>query len=328
MSSRTPRGDLPGRMLRLLSLLQSRREWSGRELADRLGVTERTLRRDVRRLRELDYPVVGSTGTAGGYRLESGTALPPLLLDDDEAVAVALALATAVPGIEERCAQALAKLTRILPARLRPQLAPTADTVAAVPHRFGAGTDPDVLATLAACCRDAELVTFAYRGRSGSAGLRRVEPHHLVTLRGNWYLIAWEDARADWRTFRLDRVSDPRGTRHRFARRPLPAPDPATFLDRSFARARYRYTARMRVAAPADAVRTRAYTPVLGHVVATGPDRCEVTLSADSLELVVQYVVGVAALGVDCDLDAEPEVRDRLRTLAGRLTALGRNRPD
>jgi predicted DNA-binding transcriptional regulator YafY len=319
---RVPRRELPGRMLRLLSLLQGRREWSGRELADRLGVTERTLRRDIHRLRELDYPVVGSTGTAGGYRLASGPALPPLLLDDDEAVAIALALSTAAPGIDEVGARALAKLTQVLPARLRPQLTRLADTVAAVPHRQAAGTDPDVLATLAAACRDTEVVTFDYRGRSGAPGRRRVEPHHLVTLRGNWYLVAYDPERADWRTFRLDRVLAPASTRHRFTRRTLPAPDAATYLARSFAGARYRHSARAEVALPADTVRTRTHLSVPGQVTELGPDRCVVSMSADSLDLVVQYVATVVSLGATTGLDADPEVADRLRTLGSDLGAV------
>ncbi|GAA4209317.1 helix-turn-helix transcriptional regulator [Actinocatenispora rupis] len=321
MTTRAPRSAMPGRLLRLLSLLQGRREWSGRDLADRLGVTERTLRRDVHRLRELDYPVAGTTGTAGGYRLESGQQLPPLLLDDEEAVAVALALATAAPGIEDGCTQALAKLTRVLPARLRPQLARMADTVAAVPHRQAAGTDPDVLATLAAACRDAEVVTFAYRGRSATAGVRRVEPHHLLTLRDNWYLIGWDADRDDWRTFRVDRVDDVASTRHRFRRRALPDTDPAAYLARSFASARYRYTAHVRIALPAEVVRSAVPGPMSWQVTATGPDRCAARVSADSLTLVVQHVSAAAALGADCEIDADPEVVDRLHAAARHLTS-------
>ncbi|MEV0840378.1 YafY family protein [Actinocatenispora sera] len=308
-------------MLRLLSLLQARREWSGRELADRLGVTERTLRRDIHRLRELDYPVVGSTGTAGGYRLASGQALPPLLLDDDEAVAIALALSTAVPGVDEVGARALAKLTQVLPARLRPQLARLADAVAVVPHRQAAGTDPGVLATLAAACRDTEIVTFDYHGRSGPPGRRRVEPHHLVTLGGNWYLVAYDPERADWRTFRLDRVRSPASTRHRFAPRALPAPDAATYLGRSFAGASYRYTARVEVALPADTVRTRMCLSAPGQVTELAPNRCLASMSADSLDLVVQYVAMVVSLDAPTCLIAGPEVTDRLRSLATSLAA-------
>jgi predicted DNA-binding transcriptional regulator YafY len=308
-------------MLRLLSLLQGRREWSGRELADRLGVTERTLRRDVQRLRELDYPVVGSTGTAGGYRLEPGQALPPLLLDDDEAVAIVLALSTAVPGLDEVGARALAKLAQVLPARLRPRLARLADTVAAVPHRQAAGADPEVLATLAAACRDTEVVTFDYRARAGAPGRRRVEPYHLVTLRGNWYLVAYDPERAGWRTFRLDRVAAPRSTRHGFSPRTLPAPDAATYLARSFAGARYRYSARIEVALPGDAVRSRVCASVPGRISELGADRCAVSMSADSLDLVVQYVATVASLGATTKLDADPEVADRLRGLVTDLAA-------
>jgi len=160
---------MPGRLLRLLSLLQSRREWSGRELAERLGVTERTVRRDVDRLRSLDYPVTGTTGTAGGYQLGSGTNLPPLQLDDDEAIAVALGLVSAggggVSGMADSSMSPLAKLEQVLPARLRPQLAAVTSTVEAIPRPGVPQVDPGVLAVVARCCRNGEIVAFDYRGR-------------------------------------------------------------------------------------------------------------------------------------------------------------------
>lgn len=314
---------MPGRLLRLLALLQSRREWSGDELADRLGVSDRTVRRDIERLRELDYPVDGTTGTAGGYRLASGKNLPPLLLDDDEAVALAIGLVTGaggVAGVEESSTRALAKLERVLPARLRPRLAALAGATVAVPHRDAPAADPVLLAVLASCCRDHEMLSFDYGNRAGEVSTRGVEPHHLVTVRGHWYLLAYDTNRADWRTFRVDRIDDPRRTQRYFTPRDLPAPDPATYLTRSFAAARYRHTAWMTVRLPADDVRSGVFAAIPGEVEDRGPDECAVRLSADSAELVTQYVAAIAALGAEFTLDAPEEVVTRVRDLAHRLS--------
>ncbi|MGK5632144.1 helix-turn-helix transcriptional regulator, partial [Streptomyces sp. URMC 123] len=186
--------DLPARMLRLLSLLQTRREWSGTELAERLGVTTRTIRRDIDRLRDLGYPVDGTTGHAGGYRLASGAAMPPLLLDDEEATATAVALRTAaghLTGMEETALRALAKLEQVLPHRLRTQVAALQQTTATITWTAGGPrTDPATLSVLAAACRDHETVTFDYTTRHGASASRRVEPHHLVASGGLWYLLA------------------------------------------------------------------------------------------------------------------------------------------
>lgn len=315
---------MPGRLLRLLSLLQSRRDWSGDELAERLGVTTRTVRRDIDRLRALDYPVHGVTGTAGGYRLVSGKNLPPLLLDDEEAVAVAIGLVTAgggsVAGIEESSVRALAKLEQVLPARLRPRLTALTTATESVPHRHGTPRlDPGVLVVLAACCRDREILAFDYRGRGGELSARRVEPHTLVTFQGFWYLLAYDPGRADWRTFRVDRIERPAPTHARCPPRVLPAPDAATYLTRSFARARYRHTARMRVRLPAESVRAGVFARIPWEVRDEEAGWSAVRLSAESAELVVQYVAAIAALGAEFTLDAPAEVTDRLRTLGHRL---------
>ncbi|MCO5991508.1 YafY family transcriptional regulator [Actinoallomurus spadix] len=318
------RKNLPGRLLRLLALLQSRREWSGAELAERLGVTDRTLRRDITRLRALDYPVEGVTGTAGGYRLVSGRDLPPLLLDDEEAIAVALGLVTAadgsVAGIEESSARALAKLEQVLPARLRPRLAALSDAAVAVRHGNVPRVAPDVLAVIAACRRDRRLLSFDYRNRADEAAPRRVEPHHLVTLRGRWYLIAYDPERADWRTFRADRIERPVPAHARFEPRELPAPDPAAFLTRGLARATYRHTVRMTVRLPADAVRAGRFFSIPGEIEDRGADGCAIRLSADSADLVVQCIALIAALGAEFTLDASPEIVERVRDLGRRLT--------
>ncbi|GHC84976.1 DNA-binding transcriptional regulator [Nocardiopsis terrae] len=314
-STGSARGTLPQRLLRLLSLLQVRQEWSGAELTERLGVSARTLRRDVERLRDLDYRVEGTPGVAGGYRLVSGRDLPPLLLDDEEAVAIALALATAT-GVEESALRALAKLERVLPARLRPGLVAVGRAASVVPHPDAPGVDPTVLGVLAACRHERAVTDFTYRDRMGNSTERRVEPHHLVSHGGHWYLLAHDTAREDWRTFRVDRLSDPRPTHGRFRPRDLPAPDPATFLTRLFARGTYRYTATVTVELPEEQVRERLYGPLPGRVEPRGPDRCEVRISADSLDLVCQYTAVVLSLGAGSALDAPAEVTDRLRRAA------------
>ncbi|MFI6499892.1 helix-turn-helix transcriptional regulator [Nonomuraea typhae] len=260
--------DLPARLLRLLSLLQTRRAWQGAELAERLGVTLRTVRRDVDRLRHLGYPVQGTTGQAGGYRLAAGTELPPLLLDDEEAVAIAVALSTAtggITGIEDTAVRALAKLQQVLPARLRHQIAALHNVTAPVPESQGTRADPAPLAILAAACRDHELVTFTYRTRDHrtpgdqphDAIRRRVEPHSLVTAAGRWYLVGFDTDRQDWRTFRVDRLTDPAPTGRHAAPRSLPAADAATYVAARIAAAPARYT--MRVTVSAETIRANPW---------------------------------------------------------------------
>lgn len=200
------------RLLRLLSLLPAHREWSGAALAERLEVSMRTLRRDIDRLRSLGYPVRATAGTNGGYRLEAGAVMPPLLLDDEETVAVAVGLRTAaggsVTGFEESSLRALAKLEQILPARLRRRVAALQTALVAMPHR-GPTVDANHLAQIASACRDEERLSFAYRSHDGKTTDRKVEPYRLVYSGRRWYLVAWDVERTDWRTFRLDRGTDP-----------------------------------------------------------------------------------------------------------------------
>src|SRR6187401_1354586 len=201
-----------GRLLKLLSLLQTRRDWTGDELARRLEVSGRTIRRDIERLRALGYPVDSLTGPAGGYRLQAGTAMPPLLLDEDEAIAIAVGLRTAarasVAGIEDTSIRALVKLEQVLPTHLRRRVAALGSATIAAPAG-GPTVDPQHLTTIAAACRDTECLRFAYRSRDGAETRRDVEPHALVNLGRRWYLVAWDRAREDWRTFRVDRLSRP-----------------------------------------------------------------------------------------------------------------------
>src|SRR6201747_987403 len=199
-----------GRLLKLLSLLQTRRDWPGGELASRLEVSPRTIRRDVERLRDLGYPVEASTGPFGGYRLHAGTAMPPLLLDDDEAVAIAVGLRAAarasVTGIEETSVRALVKLEQVLPSHLRRRVNALQTATVTLATSGGPTVDPEALTAIAGACRDRERLRFAYRGRDATESSRTVEPHTLVNLGRRWYLVAWDCDRDDWRPFRVDRL--------------------------------------------------------------------------------------------------------------------------
>ncbi|MDR5701549.1 helix-turn-helix transcriptional regulator [Agromyces aerolatus] len=218
------------RTLDLLSLLQSHRHWPARELTDRLGVSDRTLRRDIERLRELGYGIESTRGTAGGYRLEAGTGLPPLLLTDDEGVAIAVGLrsqaAAGLRGAEHTTLSALAKIEQVLPAALRRRIEAlqshtSSQPPAGAPPGSGPTVDTGLLGLLALCCRDSERVRMRYTDASGAASARSIEPHRLVLLGRRWYLLAWDRDRDDWRTFRVDRVDDVFQTRVRFEPRPL-----------------------------------------------------------------------------------------------------------
>jgi predicted DNA-binding transcriptional regulator YafY len=311
---------MPARMLSLLSLLQSRREWSGVELAERLGVTDRTVRRDIDRLRELGYPVSGTTGTAGGYRLARGSNVPPLLLDDGEAVAIAVALRTAggAAGIEETAMRALAKLEQVLPARLRAQVAAIGDVAVTPPVTRGPQADPAVLAVVAAACRDDEILTFEYDTRDGATASRRVEPHHLMMTYGRWYLIAFDLRREDWRNFRIDRMRAPSPTAHRFQRRGLPARNLNAYLAERISAAPYRYGLEVVVEAPAEKVLERMRRMIPGRVEALGANRCVVRLGADTLEVFAQCLV---AFDAEFSVSGSSEVLEYLRDVGTRFAA-------
>jgi len=249
--------ETSARLLRLLSLLEMRREWRGPDLAERLGVSTRTVRNDVERLRRLGYPVHATPGVAGGYRLGPGASLPPLLLDDEEAVAVAVGLRTAaggtVTGIEETSVRALAKLENVLPPRLRHRVN-ALQTYTVPVAGSGPTVDPKVLTAIAGTCRDHQRLRFDYRDHDGSATVRTVEPHRLVHSRGRWYLLGWDVEREDWRTFRVDRVEPRIPTGPRFTPRELPEEDVAAYLSKGVGSAMWRYRARVTVHAPADVV--------------------------------------------------------------------------
>ncbi|MFK3676667.1 helix-turn-helix transcriptional regulator [Microbacterium sp. NPDC090218] len=224
-----------GRALQLLSLLQTHRFWPCAELAARLGVTQRTVRRDLDGLRELGYPVDSTSGRYGGYRLATGAHVPPLILDDDEAVAVAIGLRyaaeAAVSGIEETALRALAKIEALLPHRLRRRVSALHSSVASL--RRAVDDDvihPESLSVFAAACRDHEHVRFDYLRSDGASSRRHVEPHQLVTAGRRWYLVAWDRQRDDWRTFRLDRIREPRAVSSHFTPRAIPGGDAADFV--------------------------------------------------------------------------------------------------
>jgi predicted DNA-binding transcriptional regulator YafY len=308
--------ETSARLLRLLSLLEVRPDWAGADLAARLDVTPRTLRRDVQKLRSLGYPVYAAPGVAGGYRLGAGAALPPLLLDDDEAVAVALSLRTAashaVTGVAEASARALAKLEQVLPSRLRGRAA--AIIQATVPLT---GPEPkvdaDTLTTLARACRGYEQLAFGYRDRQGAETERRVEPHRLVQAGYRWYLVARDVGRAEWRTFRLDRISAPRPTGIRFV--PVDPPDAAAFVAAAVSTAPYRYHARVLLHAPLAAIAAQL-PPTIGKVEAAGADACMLRTGHDSLDALTFHL---GQLGCDFTVLDPPELIEHVRTVAARL---------
>src|SRR3954465_15731354 len=251
------------RLLTLLSLLQGRRDWPGSELADRLEVSSRTIRRDVERLRSLGYPVGSRTGPAGGYQLRAGTAMPPLLLDDDEAIAIAVSLRTAaggsVSGIEETAVRALVKLEQVLPSHLRRRVQALTAATQTLNVYGGPMVDPQALPAPAAGVRDHEGVRFAYTSRARAGTQRETEPHSLVNAGRRWYLVAYDCGREDWRTFRVDRIEGPASTGARFHPRALPAKDAAEFVSRSLQSYPSRYEARVTVECAAEELQGRRW---------------------------------------------------------------------
>ncbi|BCY06035.1 YafY family protein [Actinoplanes sp. L3-i22] len=300
------------RMLRLLSLLQTHRYWPGSELAERLEVSPRTLRRDVDRLRELGYPVDAARGVAGGYQLQAGAAVPPLLLDDEEAVAIAVGLrsaaAGAVAGFEETSVRALAKVIQLLPPRLRRRI----DALQAVtsPGVFGGGPvlDAGVLTTIALATRAEERLRFGYTPRTGDVSRRHVEPHRLVPLGRKWYLLAWDLDRADWRNFRVDRIAEPALTGARFRPREIPGGDPVAWLRSRIRAIPNRYEVSVLIEATPAAI--GASTGHWGQIEVLGEGHCRLRMNVDDLGWPVM-VLGV--LGAPFTIEAPPELRERAR---------------
>ena len=318
--------ETSSRLLELLSLLQARRDWPGGELADRLEVSRRTVRRDVERLRGLGYPVESLPGPAGGYRLRAGAAMPPLLLDDDEAIAIAVGLRTAarasVTGIEETAVRALVKLEQVLPRHLRRRVRALQAATMTLPAG-GPTVDPQALTVIAAACRDSERLRFAYRSRDGAESRREVEPHSLVNIGRRWYLAAWDRDRDDWRTFRVDRLARPASTGVRFDARDLPAKDAAAYVTESISATPTRYDARVTVNAPADAVRKRIPS-YWGTIEPIDEGRCEYRTGDDDLDWLA---LRIAMVDFEFEVHEPPELVSHLRALSRRVQRATRPRP-
>jgi len=312
------------RLLALLSLLQIRREWTGQELADRLEVGPRTIRRDVEKLRSLGYPVEASPGVAGGYRLSAGGELPPLLLDDAEAVAVAVGLRTAasgsISGIEETSIRALAKLEQVLPGRLRRRVSALSDATSAFAVD-GPRIDADVLSTLAGACRDGLQLHFAYVAKDDKASRRNAEPCAVVYSGYSWYLVAFDLDRDDWRTFRIDRIRGRLRLGRRGRRRTVPGGDPAAYVKRQLRTARGSESAaapgQIRLALPA-ADASRRIPNRCATVVPDGEHACIITTLGSWSR---SFLVWMALLDAPIEVLGPPELAEAARTLVTRLEA-------
>jgi predicted DNA-binding transcriptional regulator YafY len=312
--------ETSGRLLKLLSLLQTPREWPGPELAQRLGVSQRTVRNDVDRLRQLGYPVLASRGSVGGYRLSAGVAMPPLLLEDDEAVAIAVALGSAsggaVDGLEETALRALTKLLQVLPTRLGGRVdALRANTVRVTGRRRGADVAGALLAEIAAASRDREVLRFAYSDHSGSGTERRVEPYKLVNWGQRWYLVAFDLGREDWRTFRVDRMHATRGVGHRFRARELPAEDIAAYVASKTRQVQMKVSGRVIVHASASFVEDRIGSWTQGSIEPLAEDRCRVQIGARSPQDIA-FWLGV--LDADFEVEDSPDLADAVRLISER----------
>ncbi len=313
--------ETSARLLRLLSLFQGRRYWSGQDLAARLEVTSRTLRRDVDKLRTLGYPIHSTSGAEGGYQLGAGSTMPPLLLEDEEAVAVAIGLRSAatgaIEGVEEASLRALAKIEQILPPRLARRVAALQSMIVSAPPRAGYSDPVDArsLSSLAAACREHESLRFRYLDHAGKATARSVEPHRLVHTGRRWYLVAWDTDRKDWRTFRVDRLHGRISTGARFEPRDPPARDLATYVNRGISAAPP-CRARLKLSLSAGDAAAKI-PPCVGLIEPSGEGACILETGASSYEALAIYL---ALLGVDFALlDPAPELVNEVRRLADRF---------
>lgn len=308
------------RLLRLLTLLQTRHHWAGQELALLLSIHPRTLRRDIDRLRELGYPIQASSGVAGGYAFRPGQVLPPLLLDDDEALAVAIALRTAasgmVGGMEETSLRAVIKLEQVMPARLRKRLDALRSSILPM-DKAGPLVDAAMLATLAVACRYQLRLSFAYADSRGAASARTVEPQGVVHTGSRWYLVAWDLSREDWRTFRIDRIAEPVSVESHFAPRLSPeGGNLQAFVSRSLALAPYPEQARIVLHASLDVMAQRI-PPSAGMLEGLDADHCLMQCGAHALDLLVYWLL---ALDVDFEVLEPQALKDRLRAAGERVT--------
>ncbi|HET9956758.1 MAG TPA: YafY family protein [Polyangiaceae bacterium] len=313
---------MPGtsaRLLRLLALLQARKYWPGPELAERLEITTRTLRRDIDRLRELGYPVQAASGVAGGYQLGAGATLPPLLLEDDEALAVALGLLTtasgAVVGLDEAALRALAKLEQVLPSRLQRRMGSLRASLTSL-ESHAPKVEASVLGSVAAACRDRDRLQFRYEDARGQSRQRDVEPAGLVHMGGRWYLVAWDLERVAFRTFRLDRIAKKVSLGPRFSPRELPeGGDLRAYVARQVTSVVYPVRAEIEFAAPLATLRERV-PPGVGMLEALDRDRCLLKTGAHSMS---HLALHIALLQVDFVVRSPPEMIEYLERLRSRL---------
>ncbi|MEV6481241.1 YafY family protein [Streptomyces sp. NPDC051576] len=316
--------DTPARLLQLLSLLQTPREWPGGELAERLRVSRRTVRRDIDRLRELGYPVQATLGADGGYRLVAGKAMPPLVLDDEEAVAIAVGLRAgaghAVEGVDEASVRALAKLEQVLPSRLRHRVATLQAATTPLTSGDGASIAPETLTVMASTVAGHERLRFAYRAKDGTESRRVTEPYRLVSTGRRWYLVAYDLDREDWRTFRVDRVSRPLATGARFTPRELPTGNAAEFLRQSMYRRQETYEYTVTFAAPAEMIAARI-PAWLGTPEPLDEQSCR--LRATTGDAVSWLAVRLAMLECEFTVQEPEELVRCVRELGERLSRAG-----
>jgi predicted DNA-binding transcriptional regulator YafY len=309
--------ETSARLLRLLSLFQGRRYWSGADLAERLEVTPRTLRRDVDKLRSLGYPIHSTAGVEGGYQLGAGSTMPPLLLDDEEAVAVALGLRSAatgtIEGVEEASVRALAKIEQILPPRLGRRVAALQAVIVTLP-RAASLVDARTLSLIAGACRDQESLRFKYQDYGGKASARNVEPHRLVNTGRSWYLVAWDADREDWRTFRVDRIQSRPSTGARFPPRELPSKDLATYVSRG-AWAAPPCRARVKLLVGAKAL-AESWPGGIGMLEPIDEHSCFLEIGGSTFERLAMHL---CMLNVDFEATGPPELIDELRRFSTRL---------
>lgn len=311
--------DSAERLLKLLGLLEGRIDWTAEDLARRLEVTPRTVRRDVTRLRALGYPVEAMAGPGGGYRLGAGGKLPPLLLDDDEALAVALGLrvatTTAVGGLEDASLSAMSKLEHVLPPRLRSRLEDVSEATVITARSPSARVDHNALATVASAIRAGVRVRFSYTDAEGRPSERHAEPHRLVHTGRRWYLVAFDLDRDDWRTFRLDRAAEPKPTGIRSARRKVP--DPVEMVERGIAIDAWAHRALVRLEAPIEYA-TRAIPPTVGALEEIGPGQCRLEIGADDIAWLARYLL---SLPFTFEVEGPQELADMLADIGRQLTA-------
>jgi predicted DNA-binding transcriptional regulator YafY len=312
------------RLLQLLAMLQARRDWSGKDLASGLEVSTRTIRTDIERLRGLGYPVDATPGVGGGYRLGQGTTMPPLLLDDEEVVAVAVGLrtttASGVTGIEEASLRALVKLEQLMPSRLRHRIDAMRTATVSVPGT-GPTVDSAVLGAIAAAIRASERLRFTYVDHQGKQTARRVEPERLVVWGSRWYLLAWDVDRNDWRIFRVDRITPKTPSGPRFKPRTLTSDEAASYVQRSAGTATWRYRARIRLHTPAD--QARALLPLAISVSPDGPDHCIIEVGSDTPHQLALYI---GLLDVDFEILDPPDLAEAFIRLAERYQRAAKNK--